>query len=355
MFEMSKTLRRENDVMTTFPRTLLAHAPTPLDPLSAIMAETGHPHLYVKRDDLTGLAMGGNKARQLEYYFGQAVHEGADTVLITGAVQSNFVRQCAAAARKLKFNCEIQLEDRVNNMPGGQEKTGNFLLDRILGVKIHRFSVGEDENAADENLDRIAAGLRAKGAKPYVIHLGADHAPLGALGYVDCAREIIQQTTELGVPLKAVVVASGSAASHAGVVCGLRHYGSDAIVYGICVRRAADLQTPRVLKRSRDLANMLGRPDLVQDHDVITTDAFIGEGYGKPTVGTMAAIKKAARAETLLLDPVYSGKSFDGLLGLLAEGALPKDGACVYIHTGGTPAIFAYSHLWDTFSAVAHP
>ena len=100
---------------------------------------------------------------------------------------------------------------------------------------------------------------------------------------------------------------------------------------------------------------MLGRPGLIQDHDVITTDAFIGEGYGKPTVGTMAAIEKAARAETLLLDPVYSGKSFDGLLGLLAEGALPKDGACVYIHTGGTPAIFAYSHLWNTFSAVAHP
>jgi len=352
---MSKTLSRANDVMTTFPRALLAHAPTPLDPLSAIMAETGHPHLYVKRDDLTGLAMGGNKARQLEYYFGQALHEGADTVLITGATQSNFARQCAAAARKLNLNCEIQLEDRVSNMPTGQDKTGNFLLDRILGVKIHRFPVGEDENAADENLDRIAEGLRTKGAKPYVIHLGAEHAPLGALGYVDCAREIIAQTAALGVPLKAVVVASGSAASHAGILCGLRHYGSDATVHGICVRRAAELQTPRVLKRSRDLAEMLGQPNLVQDHDVITNDAFIGEGYGKPTTGTMAAIEKAARTETLLLDPVYSGKSFDGLLGLLAEGTLPKDGACVYIHTGGTPGMFAYSHLWNTLRTAAHP
>ncbi len=350
---MSKTLSRENDVMTTFPRAQLAHAPTPLDVMSAIMDETGHPHLYVKRDDLTGLAMGGNKARQLEYYFGQAVHEGADTVLITGAVQSNFARQCAATARKLNLNCEIQLEDRVSDMPAGQDKTGNFLLDRILGVKIHRFPVGEDENAADENLDRIAEALRAKGAKPYVIHLGADHAPLGALGYVDCAREIIEQTAKLGVPLESVVVASGSAASHAGILCGLRHYGSDAIVHGICVRRAAKLQTTRVLKRSRDLAKMLGRPDLIQDHDVITHDEYIGKGYGKPSAGTMAAIEKAARAETLLLDPVYSGKSFDGLLGLLAKGALPKDGACVYIHTGGTPAIFAYSHLWDTFGAAA--
>lgn len=350
---MIETLRREDDAMTTFPRAQLAHAPTPLDPLSAIMAVTGHPHLYVKRDDLTGLAMGGNKARQLEYYFGQALHEGADTVLITGAVQSNFARQCAAAARKLNLKCEIQLEDRVSDMPTGQDKTGNFLLDRILGVKIHRFPVGEDENAADENLDRIADELRAKGAKPFVIHLGADHAPLGALGYVDCAREIIEQIAELDVPLKAVIVASGSAASHAGIVGGLRHYGSNAIVHGICVRRAAELQTPRVLKRSRDLAKMLGHPDLVQDQDVITNDAFIGEGYGKPTAGTMAAIEKAARAETLLLDPVYSGKSFDGLLGLLAEGALPKDGACVYIHTGGTPGLFAYSHLWDTFEVVA--
>ncbi len=340
-----------DDPVTGFPRARLAHAPTPLDPLGAIMRDSGHPHLYVKRDDLTGLAMGGNKARQLEYYFGAALAEGADTVLITGAVQSNFVRQCAAAARKLGLACEIQLEDRVQGMPPGQDQTGNTLLDRLLGVPIHRFPVGEDEAAADDNLERIADDIRARGGKPYVIHLGPDYPPLGGLGYIDCAREILAQTEALCVPLKSVVLASGSAISHAGVLTGLRHYGSDARVFGICVRRNTDLQHPRVLRRSRDLAGMLGRPGLVTEHDVITSDAYIGEGYGKPTPATMAAIDRAARTETLLLDPVYSGKAFDGFLGLLGDGTLPGDGSAVFIHTGGTPGVFAYAHLWKVARA----
>ncbi|MDP4795543.1 MAG: D-cysteine desulfhydrase family protein [Rhodospirillales bacterium] len=340
-----------NDPVLGFPRARLAHAPTPMDPLDAIMRQSGHPHLYVKRDDLTGLAMGGNKARQLEYYFGAALAEGADTVLITGAVQSNFVRMCAAAARKLGRACEIQLEDRVQGMPPGQDQTGNTLLDRLLGVPIHRFPVGEDEAAADDNLERIANDVRARGGKPYVIHLGPEYPPLGGLGYIDCAREILTQTEALGVPLKTVVVASGSAISHAGILTGFRHYGSNARVFGICVRRNADQQHPRVVKRSRHLADMLGRTGLVTEQDVITTDAYIGEGYGKPTAGTMAAIDRAAKSETLLLDPVYTGKAFDGFLGLLKQGMLPDDGAAVFIHTGGTPGLFAYAHLWHVARA----
>lgn len=340
-------LQTETDSILAFPRVRLAHAPTPLAPLSGIMRTTGHGQLYVKRDDLTGLAMGGNKARQLEYYFGAALAEGADTVLITGAVQSNFVRQCAASARKLGLACEIQLENRVQGLPEGQDRTGNMLLDRILGVPIHHFPVGEDEQAADDNLEKIADEVRARGGKPYVIHLGAGHPPLGALGYVDCAREIIEQTNALGHELGAVVVASGSAASHAGVITGLRHYGSDALVHGICVRRKADLQYERVLKRSRDLAVMLGTPDLITGNDIITNGDFLGDGYGIPTPGTMAAIDRGARQETLLLDPVYSGKAFDGFLNLLEQGQLPTDKACVFVHTGGTPGLFAYAHLWQ--------
>ena len=343
--------RLSNDPVNAFARAELAFAPTPLLALDNIARQTGHPRLFVKRDDATGLAMGGNKARQLEYYFGEALAEGADTVLITGAVQSNFVRQCAAAARKLNLNCEIQLEDRVQGMPPGQDQTGNLLLDRILGVPIHRFPVGEDESAADNNLEKIAADIRARGGKPYVIHLGADHPPLGALGYVDCAREILEQVDTFGLTLGAVIVASGSAASHAGVITGLRHYGSAAKVHGICVRRTAELQHPRVLKRSRDLGRMLGKPDLISEADIITTDAYLGEGYGKPTPGTMAAIERGAREETLLLDPVYSGKAFDGFLSLLQDGQLPRDSASVFIHTGGTPGIFAYAHLWEAARA----
>lgn len=342
---------RENDPINKFPRAILAHAPTPLVALENIMSASGHPHLYVKRDDNTGLAMGGNKARQLEYYFGEALANGCDTVLITGAVQSNFVRQCAAASRKLGLYCEVQLENRVQGMPAGQEEKGNALLDRILGVPIHHFHVGEDESAADANLDAIAEGLREKGHKPYCIHLGANHSPLGALGYVDCAREIVEQTEALGVPLRAVVVASGSAASHSGMLCGLRHYGSDATVFGICVRREAKLQNPRVLKRSLEVAQMLENPDLISPEEVLTSDEYLGEGYGKPTSGTMAAISRGARDETLVLDPTYSGKAFDGFLSMLDKGELPTDGAVVFVHTGGTPGLFAYTHLWDVAKA----
>lgn len=336
-----------NKVMAGFPRSILSQAPTPLDPMNGIMEDTGGKNLLVKRDDLTGLAFGGNKARQLEYYFGEALAQGADTVLITGAVQSNFVRTCAASARKLGLKCEVQLEDRVKGMPEGQEKKGNALLDRILGVPIHHFPVGEEENAADENLDKIAEGLRAKGQKPYVVHLGVDHAPTGALGYIDCAREIIEQTSAAGLPLKSVVVPSGSAASHAGILCGLRLYGSDATVHGICVRRPGDQQFERVSKRSKILCDMLGNPDLLSEGDVITNDGYYGEGYGKPTPGTMAAINTAARREAILLDPVYSGKAFDAFLSMIGDGDIGQDGATVYIHTGGTPGLFAYAHLWD--------
>ena len=339
--------KHANSVMAGFPRSILSQAPTPLDPMNGIMKDTGGKNLFVKRDDLTGLAFGGNKARQLEYYFGEALAQGADTVLITGAVQSNFVRTCAASARKLGLKCEVQLEDRVKGMPEGQEKKGNALLDRILGVPIHHFPVGEEENAADDNLDKIAEDLRAKGQKPYVVHLGADHAPTGALGYVDCAREIIEQTSAAGLPLRSVVVPSGSAASHAGILCGLRLYGSDATVHGICVRRPADQQFARVSKRSQILCEMLGNPDLLTDGDVITNDGYYGEGYGKPTPGTMAAINTAARREAILLDPVYSGKAFDAFLSMIGDGTIGQDGATVYIHTGGTPGLFAYAHLWD--------
>lgn len=348
MSDLSKDVfERADAVMAGFPRAILGYAHTPLEPLNAIMSETGGKNLFIKRDDLTGLAFGGNKSRQLEYYFGEAIQKGADTVLITGAVQSNFVRTCAAAARKLGLNCEVQLEDRVRNMPAGQEQKGNALLDRILGVKIHRFPVGEEENAADDNLDKIADELRAQGAKPYAVHLGASHPPVGALGYIDCVREILEQTDASGVPLKSLVVPSGSASTHAGVVCGLRLYGSDAVVHGICVRRPADQQRARVLMRCRELAKMLGNPDLISDDDIVTNDGYYGEGYGIPTEGTMAAINTAARREAVLLDPVYSGKTFDGFLGLIKDGTVGNDGATVYIHTGGTPGLFAYAHLWD--------
>ncbi len=334
------------EILAAFPRARFSHLPTPLMRMENLGRETGCGNLYVKRDDLTGLGMGGNKARQLEYYIGEAQALGADTVLITGAVQSNFVRQCAAAARALGLACEVQLENRVGGMPEGQEKTGNYLLDRLLGVPVHHFPVGEDEAAADANLEKIADGIRARGGKPYVIHLGATHPPLGSVGYVEAAREILADVEALGLQLGAVVCASGSAVTHTGLLTGLRLFGSAAPVFGICVRRASAVQTPRVLKRCRDLESMLGCGQVVADGDVWTSDAYLGEGYGKASAGTIAAIEMAARQETLILDPVYTGKVFDGFVGLARDGVLPREGAVVFVHTGGTPGLFAYAHLW---------
>ena len=177
----------------TIARTPLAHTPTPIEPLSNLGKHLGSGRIYVKRDDCTGLAVGGNKARQLEYYFGEALEQSADTVLITGAVQSNFVRMAAAAAAKLGLTCHIQLEERVTDAGAEYRESGNVLLNRILGAVMHTYPKGEDEAGADANLRLIAEQLGEAGKKPYIIPLAPGHPPLGALGYVRAAGEILDQ------------------------------------------------------------------------------------------------------------------------------------------------------------------
>ncbi|MCP5373066.1 MAG: D-cysteine desulfhydrase family protein [Hyphomicrobiales bacterium] len=333
--------------MKTFPRASLAHLPTPLEPMPRLSAHLNGPPLYVKRDDCTGLAMGGNKARQIEYYLGEALAQGADTVLITGAVQSNFVRQVAAGACKLGLNCHVQLENRVADMPAAYHESGNVLLNRIFGATIHHFPVGEDEAAADRNLEKIAREVEAAGGRPYIIPLGADHPPLGAVGYMDAAGEILDQARGMGVGIGAFVTASGSAVTHAGLLTGLRHRGCDLPVAGICVRRDAVQQSARVLARCRDLERLAGLPARITESDVWTTDAYLGPSYGKPTPQMFEAVRLAARLEGLLVDPVYTGKVFAGAIGLVRDGTFSGEKAVVVLHTGGTPALFGYAHLFE--------
>jgi len=209
--------------LAEFPRVSVAHVPTPLEPLANLSADFG-TSIFVKRDDCTGFALGGNKVRQLEFYIGAALHEGADTILITGAIQSNFVRTAAAMARRFGMDCHIQLEERVDGAGDLYRTNGNVLLDRLLGATIHSFPVGEDESAADQSIYRIADGLRAEGRKPYVITLGTDHPPLGALGYVDAALELVGQI-DGEPPFDEIIVGSGSASTHSGLLFGLRAIG----------------------------------------------------------------------------------------------------------------------------------
>jgi L-cysteate sulfo-lyase len=325
------------DTLATFPRAGLISGPTPLDPLHRL-SDHLDIELWIKRDDLTGLGLGGNKIRQLEYYFGDAVAKGADTVLITGAVQSNFVRSAAAAAAKLGMRSVLQLEQRVPDMGAAYYRSGNVFLGQILGAEFMHFDEGENETGADDALRRRAENLLAQGRTPYVIPLGLNNKPLGALGYMHAAREILDQ----GAGFDAIVVASGSGATHAGLLAGLRGSGSQIPVYGICVRRDAAAQTARMRVLAQKISALLGDDALLSGADIRLWDGALAPGYGRVGPVMLAALNMMARLEGLFLDPVYTARSFAGVLGLLRFGAIARGSRILFIHTGGTPALFAY-------------
>ena len=329
-----------------FPRIRLGHAPTPLDAAPNLGAALG-VELWVKRDDCTGLALGGNKVRQLEFYLGEAQAHGADTVLITGAVQSNFVRLAAAGARQLGMDIHIQLEERVDDADDLYRTSGNVLLDRLLGATLHSFPVGEDETAADAALEHLARSLTAKGRRPYVIHLGTDHPPLGGLGYIVAANEVMEQAGARGFGFDAVVCASGSALTHAGTLVGMRAIGEMMPVHGICVRRDASRQRPRAAKRAAELATMIGRSEVFDEGDVDVYDEVYLPGYGKLNDAVREAMSMAARLEALLLDPVYTGKAMAGLIAYVRSGRIAAGSRVLFLHTGGLPGIFAYADKLD--------
>lgn len=326
--------------LDALPRVTLGHAPTPLEAMPNLTARAGGAALYVKRDDCTGLALGGNKVRQLEFYLGEARAAGADTILITGAVQSNFVRLAAAGARCLGMDCHIQLEERVAKRDPIYRTSGNVLLDRILGATLHAYPQGEDEVGADRRLHEIAAELEGQGRQPYVIHLAPGHPPLGALGYVVAARETLTQMEALDLALDEIVVPSGSGNTHAGLLFGLRALGSPVAVTGICVRRPAAAQRDRIACRCREIADLLGVASPVAETDIVLRDEHLAPGYGRLNAATRRAIETAARSEALLLDPVYSGRAMAGFLDRAAAAGPGR--ALLFLHTGGAPAIFAY-------------
>lgn len=322
------------------PRVPLTTGPTALQKLPNLSAELGI-ELDAKRDDNFTLAMGGNKVRQLEFYLGPAVQMKADTVLITGAVQSNFTRTCTAAARQLGMHPIVQSEDRVPKHDEAYKSSGNVLLNQLMGAEIIHFPTGEDEAAADANLDRIANGLRSRGRTPYVVHLGIEHPPLGGLGYAAAAVETWLQYQALGSQPDHIIIPSGSGQTHAGFLAGARAIGWDVSILGICVRRNAARQRARIMQRATEISAMLNSTP-VTDADIQLHDTVLAPGYGQMNQSVGDAIKLAARTEALLLDPVYSGRTMAGLIHHLKTGAIRPGQRVLFIHTGGTPAIFAY-------------
>lgn len=325
--------------LSSFQSAELIKSPTPIELLPRLSKQLGI-ELWMKRDDLTSIGFGGNKIRQLEYYFGAALAQKADTILITGAVQSNFVRSAATVANMLGMKAVLQLEERVQGMDQTYAQSGNVLLGGLLDVEYMHYPVGEDEAGADKALHARADALRAEGQRPYVIPLGLSETPLGALGYVHAAREILDQ----GPEFEAVVVPSGSGNTHGGLLTGLRGYGCDVPVFGVCVRRDANAQQSRLRALTRSLGGMLGDAGLVRDTDIITWDGALAPGYGQMGAATKSALKRMAQTEGIFLDPVYSAKTFAGLISMLEEGRIAKGDRVLFLHTGGQAALFAYQN-----------
>jgi L-cysteate sulfo-lyase len=307
----------------------------------------GGPKLYVKRDDCTGLATGGNKTRKLDFLMGDALAQGADTIVTQGAVQSNHVRQSAAAAAKLGLACTILLERRVPDVGADYEITGNVMLDKLYGASIEFRPPGLDMNAEAE---AMALRLRDDGAKPYVIPGGGSNR-VGALGYVSAALELLGQANDRDLPIDTVVLATGSAGTQAGLLVGLEGSNSGIDIIGISVRQPKAKQEELVHKLASETADYLGVKGGISRDRVVANSDYVGPGYGQLTPRTVEAIKLTARHEGILLDPVYSGKGMAGLIGLIRQGFFSKDDNVVFLHTGGSAALFAYQSLVGELAA----
>ena len=319
--------------LTRFPRLEFIGAPTPLEYLPRFSDYLGR-EIYIKRDDTTPMAMGGNKLRKLEFLAADALREGADTLVTAGAIQSNHVRQTAAVAAKLGLKCVALLENPIGTQAENYLTNGNRLMLDLFDVEIE---MCDALHSPDQQLEEIAVRLEAQGFRPYVIPVGGSNA-LGALGYVESALEIAQQC-EGAVNVSSIVVASGSAGTHAGLAVGLEQLMPDVDLIGVTVSRTIAQQLPKVEALQQAVAQSLS---VSANNPIKLWDDYFAPGYGTPNEEGLEAIKILARLEGILLDPVYTGKAMAGLIDGVAQKRFKDEGPIIFIHTGGAPALFAY-------------
>ncbi len=319
------------------PRVRLALLPTPIEPLANLSRYLGGPQLFVKRDDQTGLATGGNKARKLEFLMAEALDAGAECVVTAGATQSNHARQTAAAARKLGLEPHLVLHAPGGNAP--PVASGNVLLDALLGATVHW--TGERSPYRD-TLRQVEEELRAAGRKPYVVPYGGSNA-VGLMGFVEAMREVAGQIAALG-PFDAHVFATSSGGTQAGMILGAYLTGllGETRILGISVDEREAMLAPRVANLVNDGARLLGLELRVNDDVADINDDYLGGGYGVVGELEREAIRLAARQEGLLLDPVYTGRAFGGLVNLIQKGEFAPTERVLFWHTGGTAALFAF-------------
>jgi D-cysteine desulfhydrase family pyridoxal phosphate-dependent enzyme len=331
--------------MTLLPRYPLAYLPTPITDATRLREALGGPakcpRILIKRDDLTGLGLGGNKARKLEYLIADALATGAHTVITTGAVQSNHARMTAAAARIAGLRCVLVLTSRYD-VPAVE---GNLLLDYMFGAEVRfvpsedpMFAVGRDEEVVAE----VVAGERAAGRVPYVIPVGGS-SPIGAIGYVTGTRELVDQLRAMDVAPTRLYFGSGSRGTQAGLTLGAKLSEAPYKLWGVAVSAGEPEKIVRAMNAANDAAALLGVDARVGRDDLFTDQNFIGDGYGIPTPLGLESIDLLARTEAILLDQVYTSKGFSALLAHVRGGEIPPTDTVVFLHTGGTPALFAYA------------
>lgn len=325
--------------LAKFPRRRYTEGVTPIEKLENFSKALGGPTIYIKRDDLLGLTSGGNKTRKLEFLMADAIAQGADTILTCGAVQSNHCRLTLAAAVKEGLKCQLILEERV---PGSYkpEGSGNNFLFNLLGVEKTYVVPGGSDMLGE--LEKLAEKLRAEGKKPYIVPGGGSNA-IGSTGYVACAQEIMDQLFDLGINIDHMVCPSGSAGTHAGIVAGMTGINANIPITGVSVNRSKEVQTDAVWNLAKATAERVGVKNEITKDLVQVTDEYVGPGYSLPSDEMVEAVQLLARTEGILLDPVYTGKVMAGLIGMIREGKFKKEDNVLFLHTGGSPALYAYT------------
>ncbi len=321
------------------PRLDLGFWPTPMHQLPRLGEDLGGPELWIKRDDQSGVAAGGNKVRRLEYVVGQALEQGADLLITTGGVQSNHARMTAAVGARLGLDVVLVLKGADPGI-----KTGNLLLNHILGARIV-FEEGDlfgdgDEDPVALRMEEVAAEEREKGRRPFIVPLGGS-TPTGCLGYVSAMLELLGQLEDASLSIDHLFVAAGSQGTAAGIYLGSQATSSGMEIHLISVARNSQIvreQTMDLAARTRDLLGW--KVDLDPDH-LHVYDQYVGEGYGIPTPGTLEAINKTASLEGIILDPTYTGKAMAGLIGEVSSGTIDAAETALFWHTGGLPGLFA--------------
>lgn len=316
---------------------------TPIEELKNLRKKIGtpSPKLFIKRDDQLGLAAGGNKTRKLEYLMADALNQGANTIITCGAIQSNHCRLTLSASKKEGLDCYLLLEERVPNTFKQNASGNNFLYYLMGATEINVYPKGS--NLLNE-MQVLANKLKAKGKKPYIIPGGGSNS-IGALGYVSCMLELMKQCKEQSIQLNHIVCTSGSSGTHAGLLVGRQLLGLSIPIIGISVMRSQADQINTVyqlVEATCKTLNISAPPK----SDVIVYDTFIGDGYALPSKGMIDASKTLARTEGILLDPVYTGKAFDGFLSLLRSKVFGSDESVLFLHTGGSPALYAYEDIF---------